>query len=104
VALVAGLFNAPLRHRLLDQQDCIRGEHPHGGASVIMPFLSYLSLVEGVGLDYPLRFVRTFTSPFKHQERHDGLGVDLNLFEQHVARLTDLGYAEHYDTSKGCRQ
>lgn len=86
-------FNAPLRRRLLDQDGCVRGEHPHGGASVIMPYLSYLSLVEGVGLDYPLLFVRTFTSPFKHQERHGGLGVDLDLFEQHVTRLTDLGYA-----------
>lgn len=86
-------FKAPLRRRLLAHEDCVRGGRPRGGASVIMPYLTYLSLVEGVALDYPLLFVRTFTSPFKQQERHDGLGVDLDLFEQHVARLTELGYA-----------
>ena len=47
-------FDAPLRQRLLDKENCIRGQHPHGGASVIMPYLTYLSLVEGVGLDYPV--------------------------------------------------
>ena len=30
-------FAAPLRQRLLDGQGCVRGQHPHGGASVIMP-------------------------------------------------------------------
>ena len=38
-------FDAPLRQRLLDKENCVRGQHPHGGASVIMPYLSYLSLV-----------------------------------------------------------
>ena len=33
-------FDAPLRQRI----DCVRGQHPHGGASVIMPYLTYLSL------------------------------------------------------------
>jgi len=35
---------------------------------------------------------RTFTSPFKHEARHGGLGVDAELFDRHVARLTQLGY------------
>ena len=85
-------FDAPLRQRLLDKENCVRGQHPHGGASVIMPYLTYLSLVHGVGLDYPVLLARTFTSPFKHQARHGGLGVDADLFERHVARLTQLGY------------
>ena len=46
-------FDAPLRQRLLDKENCIRGQHPHGGASVIMPYLTYLSLVEGVGAGLP---------------------------------------------------
>jgi integrase len=86
-------FDAPLRQRLLDKENCVRGQHPHGGASVIMPYLTYLSLVKGVGLDYPLLLARTFTSPFKHQSRYGGLGLDADLFDQHVARLTELGYA-----------
>jgi hypothetical protein len=86
-------FDAPLRQRLLDKQNCIRGQHPHSGASVIMPYLTYLSLVEGVCLDYPVLLARTFTSPFKHQVRFGGLGIDLDLFGRHVARLEQLGYA-----------
>ncbi len=86
-------FDAPLRQRLLDKENCLRGQHPHGGASVIMPYLTYLSLVHRVGLDYPVLLARTFTSPFKLQARHGGLGVDAGLFERHVARLTKLGYA-----------
>jgi len=78
-------FDAPLRKRLLDKENCLRGGHPHGGASVIMPYLTYLSLVHGVGLDYPVLLARTFTSPFKHQARYGGLGVDADLFDRHVA-------------------
>jgi hypothetical protein len=86
-------FDAPLRQRLLDKENCVRGQHPHGGASVIKPYLTYLSLVHGVGLDYPVLLARTFTSPFKLQARHGGLGVDAGLFDRHMARLTELGYA-----------
>ena len=86
-------FDAPLRQRLLDKENCVRGQHPHGGASVIMPYLTYLSLAHGVGLDYPVLLARTFTSPFKLQARHGGLGVDAGLFDRHVAQLTELGYA-----------
>ena len=86
-------FDAPLRQRLLDKENCVRGQHPHGGASVIMPYLTYLSLVHGVGLDYPVLLARTFTSPFRHQARYGGLDVDADLFDRHVVRLTQLGYA-----------
>ncbi len=58
-----------------------------------MPYLTYLSLVHGIGLDYPVLLARTFTSPFKHQVRYGGLGVDLDLFDRHIARLEQLGYA-----------
>ena len=86
-------FNAPLQQRLLDKENCVPDENPHGGASVIMPYLTYLSLVRGVGMDYPLLLGRTFTSPFKHQERHGGLGINLDLFNEHIARMEQLGYA-----------
>jgi integrase len=86
-------FTAPLRQRLLDQNDCVRGQHPHGGASVVMPYLSYLSLVLGIGLDYELLLARTFASPFTDSVHRGGLGVDVGLFGRHVDRLTQLGYS-----------
>ncbi|MDP8928267.1 MAG: hypothetical protein M3O70_06745 [Actinomycetota bacterium] len=86
-------FAAPLRLRLLDRNDCVRGQHPHGGASVVMPYLSYLSLVHGIGLDYELLLARTFASPFTDSVHQGGLGVDVDLFGRHVARLTQLGYS-----------
>jgi integrase len=86
-------FTAPLRSRLLDQPGCVRGQHPHGGASVVMPYLSYLSLVHGVGLDYELLLARSFASPFTDSVHHGALGVDVELFGCHVDRLTQLGYS-----------
>ena len=86
-------FTAPLRDRLLDRDGCVRGQHPHGGASVVMPYLSYLSLVHGIGLDYELLLARTFASPFTDSVHQGGLGVDVELFGRHVARLTQLGYS-----------
>ena len=85
-------FDAPLRQRLQDKQNRRRGERPHGDATGMMPYLTYLSLVRGVGLDYPVLLARTFHSPFKYQQRHGGLGVDSALFDQHVVRLGQLGY------------
>ena len=86
-------FAAPLRERLHDRDGCVRGQHPHGGASVVMPYLSYLSLVHGVGLDYELLLARTFASPFTDSVHQGGLGVDVELFGRHVTRLTQLGYS-----------
>jgi hypothetical protein len=86
-------FTAPLRSRLLDQPGCVRGQHPHGGASVVMPYLSYLSLVHGVGLDYELLLARSFASPFTDSVHQGALGVDVELFGRHVDRLTQLGYS-----------
>lgn len=86
-------FTAPLRARLFDRDGCVRGQHPHGGASIVMPYLSYLSLVHGVGLDYELLLARTFASPFTDSVHQGGLGVDVELFGRHVARLAQLGYS-----------
>lgn len=86
-------FTAPLRDRLHDRDGCVRGQHPHGGASVVMPYLSYLSLVHGIGLDYELLLARTFASPFTDSVHQGGLSVDVELFGRHVDRLTQLGYS-----------
>jgi hypothetical protein len=66
-------------------------QHPHGGASVLMPYLTYLSLVHGIGLDYPVLLARTFTSPFKLQARHGSLGVDAGLFDRQVQLVWPVG-------------
>ena len=58
-----------------------------------MPYLSYLSLVHGVGLDYAVLLARTFASPFTNSVHNGGLGIDVELFDRHVARLEQLGYA-----------
>ena len=63
-----------------------RGERDHA-------YLSYLSLVRGVGLDYDVLLGRTFASPFTNSVHNGGLGVDVELFDRHVARLVQLGYA-----------
>jgi hypothetical protein len=86
-------FTAPGRQRLLDQNDCVRGQHPHGGASVVMPYLSYLSLVLGIGLNDELLLARRFASPFTDSVHRGGLGVDVGLFGRQVDRLTQLGYS-----------
>jgi integrase len=91
-------FDAPLRQRLFDNDTLVSRQNPHGGASVIMPYLTYLSLVHGVGLDYPLLLGRSFMNPLTHQARRGGLGIDMNLFDRHVARLGELGYASPRQT------
>lgn len=58
-----------------------------------MPYLSFLSLVHGVGLDYEVLLGRTFASPFTDSVHHGGLGVDGELFDRHRARLVQLGYS-----------
>ena len=93
-------FAAPLRQRLLDMDKDPQGTHRAGGPCVVMPYLTYLSLVEGVPLDYPLLLGRTFSSPFTQQKRYGGLGIDLHQFGQHVARLEELGYADGTDHLK----
>ena len=85
-------FDAPLRQRLGDKENRLRGQSPHSDTNGVMPYLTYLSLVQGVRLDYPVLLARTFHSPFKHQERYGGLGIDTELFDRHVARLEQLGY------------
>lgn len=90
---LADWFAAPLVQRTFDIDDPVPGRHPHGGASVIMPYLSYLSLVHGIGLDYEVLFARTFASPFTESAAPLGLGIDMALFDGHVRRLEQLGYA-----------
>jgi len=85
-------FGAPLAEGLLDREGCVPKAHPHGGASVVMPYLTYLSLVGGVGLDYELLLSRTFASPFISSVHQHALGVDVALFGRHVDRLVQLGY------------
>lgn len=85
-------FVAPLPIRAVDRPDTVRGQNPHG-AHVLMPYLVYLSLVQGVPLNYELLLVRSFRTPFTTGTYRGGLGVDVALFERHVARLTQLGYA-----------
>ncbi len=55
-------------------------------------YLVYLALVHGVALDYEFLFVRKYARLFSVQAGGKGLGVDLDLFEAHTTRLTELGY------------
>lgn len=87
-------FQAPLQVRLFDTDHVVRGNHPHGGASVIMPYLTYLSLVRGVALDYGLLLGRQFASPFTTTTFPSGLGVDHELFADYCDRLQELGYRQ----------
>lgn len=86
-------FAAPLEQRVFDVDNPTPGSNPHGGPSVIMPYLAYLSLVHGVRLDYDLLLARSFRSPFTGAARARSYGVDLPLFESHTQRLTQLGYS-----------
>ncbi|WP_230990009.1 tyrosine-type recombinase/integrase [Rhodococcus oxybenzonivorans] len=90
---LADWFAAPLSKRMFDTENPVPGRNPHGGASVIMPYLSYLSLVHGIRLDYDLLFARTFASPFTASARTAGLGIDPDTFERYVSRLVQLGYS-----------
>ena len=80
-------FAAPL----IDRIDLPRphlGPGQVGGASHdAMPYLTYLSLVHGVALDYELLLVRPLTSPFTTLVHPGGLGVDHDLFSAHQQRL-----------------
>ncbi len=83
-------FRAPLRRRLWEGSGDDFGP---AGPSMVMPYLTYLSLVGGVGLDYPLLLGRQFAGPFTVSVHPGGLGVDLDLFERNVSRLAQLGYS-----------
>lgn len=84
-------FAAPLIQRITDPLPQV--SQGRGGEHVVMPYLVYLSLVEGIGLDYELLLARTFASPFTTRTYPSGLGVDLELFARHQARLVQLGYS-----------
>lgn len=57
-------------------------------------YLAYLSLVNGISLDYEYLLARQFTRLFSHAGGGGGLGVDVEMFEASVGRLVQLGYAE----------
>ena len=80
-------FRAPLIQRITDPVPQV--SPGRGGAHIVMPYLAYLSLVEGIGLDYDLLLARTFASPFTTRTYRSGLGV----FADHQDRLVQLGYA-----------
>ena len=84
-------FAAPLTERV-DLPRPHLGPRQVGGASHdAMPYLTYLSLVHGVALDYQLLLVRPLTSPFTTSVHPGGLGVDHDLFDAHRQRLAQLG-------------
>jgi integrase len=84
-------FRAPLIERITDPVPQV--SPGRGGAHIVMPYLAYLSLVEGIGMDYDLLLARTFASPFTTRTYPSGLGVDLEVFARHQDRLVQLGYA-----------
>ena len=51
-------------------------------------YLVYLALVHGVALDHDFLFVRKYARLFSVEGGGRGLGVDLDLIEDHAARLT----------------
>ena len=57
-------------------------------------YLAYLSLVNGVALDYEYLLARQFTRLFSRASGGEGLGVEVETFEASVDRLVQLGYAE----------
>jgi integrase len=81
-------FTAPL----VDRVDLPRPHRVGGTSHDAMPYLTYLSLVGGVALDYALLLVRPLTSPFTTSVHPGGLGVDHALFHAHRQRLVQLGY------------
>lgn len=55
-------------------------------------YLVYLSMVQGVGLDFEFLLARKYARLLDKRGGGTGLGVDLALLEQWVARLTELGH------------
>lgn len=55
-------------------------------------YIVYLALVRGVGLDADYILGRKYARLLSDAGGRPGLGVDQDLFEAHVARLTQLGY------------
>jgi hypothetical protein len=84
-------FRAPLRQRLFERDVQLNDPRGLADASVIMPYLSYLSLVHGVGLDYPLLLGRQFASPFTVSIHQRGFGIDLDLFDRNVSPFDRSG-------------
>lgn len=86
-----GWFAAPLPVRLGFVDERLDG-NLRGRSHQASGYLVYLSLVRGVGLDYPLLLGRKYARLFHPAGGGGGLGVDLDLFARHVDRLVELGY------------
>lgn len=56
-------------------------------------YLVYLSMVKGIGLDFDYLLGRKYARLLDRRGGGAGLGVDLALFEQWAARLTQLGHS-----------
>lgn len=56
-------------------------------------YLVYLSMVQGVGLDFEFLLARKYARLLDKRGGGTGLGVDLALLEQWVGRLTELGHS-----------
>ncbi|WP_233364570.1 hypothetical protein [Rhodococcus globerulus] len=56
-------------------------------------YLVYLSMAKGIGLDFDFLLGRKYARLFDRRGGSAGLGVDLVLFDQWVARLTQLGHS-----------
>lgn len=85
-------FAAPLPTRLGFAGDSLRS-NGRTDAFKASGYLIYLALVHGIALDHDFVLARKYARPFSVEAGGAGL-IDLDLFEQHVCRLVELGYSE----------
>jgi integrase len=86
-------FSAPLMERL----GFVGGPFRANGrtdAFMATSYLTYLSLVHGIGLDHDFLFARKYARLFSIEGGVQGLGFDRSLFDGHLARMVSLGYSE----------
>jgi integrase len=86
-------FEAPLLVRAGFTGGPLRWSTGRTGTFSASGYLVYLSLVHGIALDHDYLFVRKFARLFSVKGGGRGLGVDLDLIEDHATRLTELGYS-----------
>ena len=86
-------FSAPLVERLGFVGGPLRA-NGRTDAFMATSYLTYLSLVHGIGLDFDFLFARKYARLFSVEAGVSGLGFDPDLFERHVARMVALGYSE----------
>jgi integrase len=86
-------FGAPLLVRAGFTGGPLRWSTGRTGTFSASGYLVYLALVHGIALDHDYLFVRKFARLFSVEGGGRGLGVDLDLIEDHATRLTELGYS-----------